>query len=130
MPIYEYRCSDCRKKTTVFLRSLSEKKEPVYGHCGGKNLSRLFSRFASPKSEEARMERMANPSAWGGLDENNPRSVAEFAKRMGREMGDEFRDGMDGNFEEMVDREMSGRNSGDSKDSGGIPGADSGLGDD
>jgi putative FmdB family regulatory protein len=90
MPIYEYRCSDCRKKTAVFLRSFSEKSDPVCSHCGGRRLTRLFSRFASPKSEEARMERLADPSGWGGLDENDPKSVAQWTRKMGKEMGEEF----------------------------------------
>lgn len=106
MPIYEYLCLDCRKKTAVFLRSMSEKPDPKCSHCNGNNLHRLFSRFATTKSDEARLERMADPSAWGGVDENDPKSVADFTRRMTREMGDEFRGEMGDHFEEMVDQEM------------------------
>jgi putative FmdB family regulatory protein len=90
MPIYEYRCADCRKKTAVFLRSFNETYDPVCSHCGGKQLTRVFSRFAAPKSEQARLDRMADPSGWGGLDENDPKSVAQWAKKMGKEMGEDF----------------------------------------
>jgi putative FmdB family regulatory protein len=95
MPIYEYRCSDCRKKTSVFLRSYSEKSDPICPHCGGNRLTRLFSRFASPKSKEARLERLADPSGWGGLDENDPESVAQWTRKMGKEMGEDFSGDLD-----------------------------------
>ena len=57
----------------------------------------LWSRFASPKSEEARLESLADPSAMAGLDENDPRAVAQFMKKMGKEMGEDF-DGDIGHF--------------------------------
>jgi putative FmdB family regulatory protein len=116
MPIYEFRCSDCRKKTSVFLRSFKEKTDPVCEHCGGRNMRRLISRFAAPKSDDARMERLADPSGWGGLDENDPKSVARWTKRMGREMGDELGE----NIDEMVDKEMNGGAGPDDSDGTGI----------
>jgi putative FmdB family regulatory protein len=115
MPIYEYLCMDCRKKSTVFLRSFRDAFDPVCSHCGGKNMKRVVSRFASPKSEEARMERLADPSSWSGLDENDPRSIAKWTKRVGREMGDEFGE----NIDEMVDREMEHGESAGQEESGG-----------
>jgi hypothetical protein len=55
-------------------------------------LDRLLSRFAAPKSEEARLESLADPSSLGGLDENDPHSVARFMKKMGEEMGEDVGD--------------------------------------
>ena len=43
-----------------------------------------------PRSEEARMDALANPSNLGDMDENDPRSLARAMRKMGREMGDEF----------------------------------------
>ena len=53
-----------------------------------------MSRFASPKSEEARLESLANPNALAGLDENDPESMARFMKKMGDEMGEDLGDDM------------------------------------
>jgi hypothetical protein len=53
-------------------------------------LERLLSRFASPKSDEARMESIADDSAVAGLDENDPASMERFMTKMGREMGEDF----------------------------------------
>ncbi len=128
MPLYEYRCSDCRAKTTVLVRSIAPAAAPACGRCGSRNCVRLFSRFASPRSEESRLERMADPSNWGGVDDQDPKSVSRFMKRMGREMGDEFSEGAGGGFDEMVDREMSGEGGAGIGDSAAGPGADADSG--
>jgi hypothetical protein len=51
-----------------------------------------MSRFASPKSEEARLASIADPSALGGFDENDPKSMARFMKKIGDETGEELSD--------------------------------------
>jgi putative FmdB family regulatory protein len=90
MPIYEYECSNCQRRTSVLTMRVSEPVEAVCNHCGGIDMRRLMSRFAMPKSEEARLDALADPSNFGDLDENDPKSVARVMRRMGQEMGDEF----------------------------------------
>jgi len=102
MPIYEYRCADCRKKTTVVTLAVSAAVDPVCSHCGGRNLTKLVSRVAVRKSEESQLEGLADPSSMGGLEENDPKSVARWMKRMGKEMGEEAGE----DFEEEVDKAM------------------------
>jgi hypothetical protein len=51
------------------------------------------------KSEESRLESLADPSKFGGLDENDPKSVARFVKRMGKELGEDAGE----DFDQMVD---------------------------
>jgi putative FmdB family regulatory protein len=46
MPIYEYRCTACRRKVTVLTMRVSEAIDPVCEHCGSRDLIRLLSRFA------------------------------------------------------------------------------------
>jgi len=58
--------------------------------CGGEEVEQLYSRFAMPKSEESRLESLADPSSLSGLDENDPASVARWMKKMGKEMGEDF----------------------------------------
>lgn len=90
MPLYEYRCLDCKQRSTILVLSLANQKPALCTHCGSARLERLMSRFASPKSEEARLELLANPNALAGLDENDPESMARFMKKMGDEMGEEM----------------------------------------
>jgi hypothetical protein len=63
---------------------------PVCKFCKGEDLEQLFSRFATPRSEESRLESLADPSSFSGLDENDPGSVARWMKKMGRELGEDF----------------------------------------
>lgn len=90
MPIYEYRCRKCGKRFSVLTLRVSEVAEPQCDKCGSRAADRLMSRFAMPKSEEARMESLADPSNLQGLDENDPKSVARWMRKMGKEMGDEI----------------------------------------
>jgi len=89
MPLYEYICSRCRRRSTHFIRSVNHPEAVKCLHCGSDDVLRIMSRFASLKSEEARLEQMADPGRWGGLDENNPASVARFVRKMGEEMGED-----------------------------------------
>ncbi|HKV56230.1 MAG TPA: zinc ribbon domain-containing protein [Candidatus Binataceae bacterium] len=123
MPIYEYECGKCRRRSSVLTMRISEKVDPVCSHCGSTKMSRLMSRFAMPRSEESRMDALADPSKLGDLDENDPKSVARMMRRMGREMGDEF---AGPEFDEAVDELEQG---GDLDGEDG-PGGDGGSDDD
>lgn len=94
MPLYEYHCLDCRKRSTILVLSLSNPKPVTCTHCQGLRLERLLSRFASPKSEAARLESLTDPDALASLDENDPESMARFMKKMGDEMGEDLGDSM------------------------------------
>lgn len=92
MPLYEYRCLDCKKRSTVLVLSLANQAPATCSHCASVRLERILSRFASPKSEETRLEALAGPSHLAGLDENDPQSMARFMKTMGEEMGEDLGD--------------------------------------
>ena len=89
MPIYEYQCRDCRKRSAILILNLRNPSPVSCTHCGSSHMDRLLSRFAALKSEEARLESLADPGNLGGLDENDPRSMARFMKKMGEEMGED-----------------------------------------
>jgi putative FmdB family regulatory protein len=107
MPIYEYRCLDCGKRSSMLVLSAASAAAPACRHCHGQRLERLMSRFAAPKSEEARLESLADPSNFGDVDENDPQSVARFMKKMGKEMGedvgDDFEDALGGAGTDAMD---------------------------
>ena len=102
MPIYEYRCKTCRKKTTALVLSRERAGEVRCKHCGGADLEKLWSCFASPKSDEARMEAMADESAFAGVDEDDPASVARAMKKMGQAMGEDFGDDIEAAMEDEI----------------------------
>jgi len=89
MPIYEYFCRNCRRKMSFLVMSPAT-FQPECKFCKGTELDQLYSRFSSPKSEESRLESLADPSSLSGLDENDPGSVARWMKKMGKELGEDF----------------------------------------
>src|SRR5207237_2092791 len=113
MPIYEYRCGACKRKVTVLTRRASETVEPVGDRCGSRDLSRLMSRFAMVRSEGSRLDDLSDPSSLSGLDENDPKSMARWMRKMGKELGEDAGD----DFDEMVD-EMETGGGEDSEDGG------------
>jgi hypothetical protein len=88
----------------------SAAEPPVCPRCGSSALSRVMSRFTTVKSEDARLDALADSASLGDLDENNPASVARFMKKMGRELGDDLGD----DFESAMDEAMTeGEGAGD-----------------
>ena len=101
MPIYEYECRDCHTRSS-FLIMNPEREIPDLRckKCSSPGLIRVVSRVNVLKSEEARMESLADPSKLSGLDENDPASVARWMKKLGSEMGEELGD----DFEQEIDQ--------------------------
>jgi putative FmdB family regulatory protein len=118
MPIYEYRCVDCRKKVSVFFRSYAAVGEPSCPECGGSNLQRMFSRVVVRRGgsrEEANVE-MDQGEEFGGFgdgmgmgmgsglgdpygddddanpfgfdDDTDPREIARWTRQMSAQMGE------------------------------------------
>jgi putative FmdB family regulatory protein len=52
MPIYEYRCDACGKRSSALLASFSS-SDPVCPHCGQPALQRLVSTFATVRSADS-----------------------------------------------------------------------------
>lgn len=101
MPIYEYRCQSCRRGFSLLIRSFSTQPSVVCPRCGGSDVRRLISSFAVVRSEEGRADHLADMAEdMGSVDENDPRSMARWARRMSQEMGEEARP----EFNELVDR--------------------------
>lgn len=92
MPIYEYRCRACGKRSTHLILNIANPPPLACTHCRSGDLERLLSRFAAPKSEEARLESLADPDTLGDFDESDPKSMARFMKRMGEELGEDTDD--------------------------------------
>jgi putative FmdB family regulatory protein len=104
MPIYEFRCRSCGKKTTALVLVRERIVEVRCTFCQGADLERLWSRFATVKSEDARMDALADPSSLAEVDERDPKSMMRWMKRMGQEMGEDLGD----DFEQAMEEELGG----------------------
>ncbi len=106
MPIYEYYCRSCRKRVSVFFRSIraASEEEARCPECDGTQLRRLVSRVRVLRSEESRLEEMADSSLMAGLENEDPRALAHFMRRMSDEMGEP----LDPEMSEVIDRLEAG----------------------
>ena len=120
MPIYEYLCTNCRRLFSKLWPTIAASQGACCPYCNSYDLNRLISRVSLIKSEESRLEGLADPSKLGDLDESDPRSVGRWMRKMGQEMGEEL-----GNeFGEMVNRLEAGESPEDIERSLGEPAAD------
>ena len=106
MPIYEYRCQECGKRFEMIFLSAQQTSDIQCKYCRSKNVERLISRVRVIKSEENRLESLADPSKIS-FDENDPRSVAKWVKKMGKEAGEDIGDDT---VDEMVEKAMERKN--------------------
>jgi hypothetical protein len=77
------------------------------------------------KSEESRLESMADPSALAGL-EDDPKALGRMMRKMGSEMGEE----LPAEFDDVVDRLEAGQSPEEIESALPDMGGDGGLGDD
>jgi len=104
MPIYEFRCQACGRRASILQRSISAPLNAACPHCGSTDLRRLVSRFAVVRGEDALLDQMDDDSLLAGVDENDPRSVASWARKMGSRFGED----LGPEFDEMVERMEAG----------------------
>ena len=117
MPIYEYACHGCKRRMS-FLVLTPASFQPVCKFCKSTDLEQLFSRFSSPKSEEQRLDSLADPTSLAGLDENDPASVARWMKKMGKEMGEDVGEDFNQIAEEAAQEVASGKTGGEDESGG------------
>lgn len=101
MPVYEYRCQACGKRSGIYQTYAEYGQRAVEcPHCGSAELQRLIGRVRVARSEDSRLDDLADPSEWGDFDESDPRSMARAMRRMGSELGEDAPP----EFDEVVDR--------------------------
>ena len=106
MPKCHFRCNDCNRRLALFFTYEEyDAATPTCPHCGGASLKRRFGRIAIAKSEDARLDALADDSMLAGLDEENPKELGRFMRKMSREMGEDLGE----EFGEVVDRLEKGQ---------------------
>ena len=106
MPIYEYRCPHCKRKVSIFFRSLSsvDHASARCPNCDRTGLVRLMSRVrvirGSSQSADSDSGDDLGEEMLDGVDENDPRSMGRFMRKMAEESGEE----MPPEFGEVVNR--------------------------
>jgi putative FmdB family regulatory protein len=96
MPIYEFYCVQCHRIFNFFSRGVNTEKQPDCPRCGKPKIERQVSLFAiskgrkeaddegMPDLDEAKMEQAMEALAGEaeGLDEENPRQMANLMRKL------------------------------------------------
>jgi putative FmdB family regulatory protein len=127
MPNYAYQCQECQKRFMIFLTYQEYGKKSVQcPYCESKNVTRRLSRVRFTRSEESRLDSLADPSQLAGI-EDDPKAMGRLLRQMGSELGEDAGP----EFDEVVGRLEAGQSpeeiEKDLPDLGG--GLDDGIGD-
>ena len=92
MPIYELRCDDCGRLSSVFTRSVSAPFEKRCKQCGSERVSQPPPRVAYHRSEQAILEQYGTPGvdAVGPDAYRDPRQIGRWVEKRFDEMGMEL----------------------------------------
>jgi putative FmdB family regulatory protein len=105
MPNYEYRCLNCRRRFEVFLAYKDYGTRTITcPTCKSGNVQRRIGRIRVAKSEESRLENMADPDSLAGL-EDDPRALGRMMRQMSGELGED----MGPEFDEVIGRLEAGQ---------------------
>ena len=105
MPIYEYSCDSCKNVTSIFLKNISSKADPICSSCNGSNLKRIISGFAYHRSIQTRMEESGPPQLNPSDDYyKDPTNIGRWAEKRLGELGVD----MPEQAKEMIDAARDG----------------------
>jgi putative FmdB family regulatory protein len=125
MPNYGYRCLNCQRRFEVYLSYQDyDKQQVVCPYCNSEKVQRRIGRVRFARSEDSRLEDMADPSKLAGL-EDDPKAMARMMRQMSSEMGEE----LGPEFNEVVDRLESGQSPNEIEESMPDMGSEMGGGD-
>jgi putative FmdB family regulatory protein len=105
VPIYRYRCTNCKRRFETYL-SYNEYGNKIVRcpHCDSDQVQRRLERIRVAKSEESRMDSLTDLSGLEGI-ENDPRALGKMMRKMSNEMGED----VGPEFDEVVDRLEAGQ---------------------
>lgn len=99
MPIYEYLCLRCRRRFGYLVGVIADPGPLKCPNCGEEeNLKKLLSKVSRLRDEDEIFESLADEASFAGIDENDPRSIASFMRKISKEMGEEGKD-----MEELIE---------------------------
>ena len=109
MPVYEYRCGNCKRRVSIFSRGFEIDPSAKCPQCGSAELSRLFSSFRIGKGDtyyrkDFYEEILGDHQLVRGLESSDPRALAEWNRKMMNATGDDIAP----EYEDFQDRLASG----------------------
>ncbi|MFZ4508131.1 MAG: FmdB family zinc ribbon protein [Fimbriimonas sp.] len=106
MPVYEYRCNTCARKFSALIGMVAQPDDGRCPHCQSADTAKLVSRFARYRSEDDRIDAMADRLEGMG-EPDSPAAMREMVRELGKAMDDDASDEM----EEMLESDLAGSDS-------------------
>ncbi len=105
MPIYEYRCNQCKHEFSELILNMQRVQKIRCKHCRSRNLTKLVSSFRVHQTEESRLASFDTTKPKGDEFYKDSRNVGLWAKKRMRELGVDLGSKMD----EIVERGRTGK---------------------
>jgi putative FmdB family regulatory protein len=91
MPIYEFICRSCGRKSSLLVRDVSASVVPECSFCGSTDLSRAVSGFAYHKSLKTVWEESGEPTSNPSPDYyKDPRNIGRWVEKKFQDTGEEL----------------------------------------
>ena len=104
MPIFEFRCQGCGKKFSTLIGMTAEPDDARCPHCGSGKAMKLVSRFTRGRTEDDRVEDLADEIDLSG-EPDSPSKMRGMMKEMGKALDEDMSEDM----EEMFEADMEGK---------------------
>jgi putative FmdB family regulatory protein len=102
MPIYEYICSNCKRKFKKLVGVVANSSPLQCPACQSANVDRQISRFARVRSEDDALDSLADEVENMG-DSEDPKAMRRMMRDMSSAMGED----MDDDIEQMMEEEAT-----------------------
>lgn len=104
MPIFEFRCRGCGSRFATLVGMTADSGDTVCPKCGNNEADKLVSRFKQGKTEDDRIDELADKLETYG-EPSGGREMRDMVREMGKAMDDDMADEM----EDMFEADMEGR---------------------
>jgi putative FmdB family regulatory protein len=105
MPIYEYRCNQCKKEFSHLILNQKEIGKVKCKFCNSSNLTKLVSSFCVHQTEESRLKNFDASKPRGENFYKDSRNIGLWAKKRMKELGVNLGPKMD----EIVEKGRTGK---------------------
>ena len=102
MPVFEYRCASCGRRFSALIGMTAGPDEARCSHCGGLSTTKLVSRPGRFRTEDDRLDEVADRLETMGEDAS-PSAVRGQMREVGKALDEDAAD----EFEEMFEADQS-----------------------
>lgn len=106
MPVYDFRCEECKHRFEVFLTYADyDRHQSICPVCGSGKIQRVIRKVRVSRGDQGRLASMADDANLDAID-NDPRALGKMMREMKDEVG---ADDLPAEFDEVVNRLEKGQ---------------------